>query len=58
MSVEPSRFVSSAGTLWGYKAGLVTPAQPTSSHMISLCSSTSFSTAEKGEKIEKHILKN
>jgi hypothetical protein len=34
-------------TSQGYKASLVTPAQPTSSCMISLCSSTSFPMAKK-----------
>jgi hypothetical protein len=32
---------------WGYKAGVVSPAQPTSSHTISYRSSASFPTVEK-----------
>jgi hypothetical protein len=51
---EPIRVASSTITPQGYKAGLVTPAQPTSSCMISLYSSTSFPTVEK-IKIEKQI---
>jgi hypothetical protein len=39
-------------TLRGYKAGLVTLAQPTSFHTISLCSSTSFPMAEKRKNRE------
>jgi hypothetical protein len=34
----------------GYKVDLVSPAQPTSSHMISLYSSTSFPMAEKKKR--------
>jgi hypothetical protein len=37
----------------GYKADLVAPVTPTSSHMISHHSSTSFPMAKKKEKIEK-----
>jgi hypothetical protein len=44
---EPSRFTSSVVKLWGYKAGVVTPAQPTSSHTISHHSFASFPTTEK-----------
>jgi hypothetical protein len=40
--MERNRFISLAVTPRGYIAGLVTPAQPTSSRMISLYSSTSF----------------
>jgi hypothetical protein len=54
VSVELNRFTSSAVTLRGYKASLITLVQPTSSRTISLCSSTSFPTAEK-RKTEKQI---
>jgi hypothetical protein len=37
---------SSVVKLWGYKAGVVAPAQPTSSHTISHHSSASFPTIE------------
>jgi hypothetical protein len=47
---EPSRFTSSAITLWGYEASLVTPMQPASSHTISLYFSASFPMAEKRKK--------
>jgi hypothetical protein len=59
VSVESSRFASSTATPWGYKTGLVILAQPTSSRMISLCSSSSsisiystapFTTSEKRAK--------
>jgi hypothetical protein len=50
---EPNRFASSIVTPLDYKAGVVTPAQPTSSHTISHHFSTSFPTAEKKKKIEK-----
>jgi hypothetical protein len=53
--MEPSHFASLTVTPWGYKAGVVAPAQPTSSHMTSHHSSTSFPMAEKKEKIEKQI---
>jgi hypothetical protein len=53
--VEPTLFASSVLTLWGYKAGVVTIAQPTSFRMIPHCSSTSFPMIEKKEKIEKQI---
>jgi hypothetical protein len=46
---EPSRFTNSIVTLRGYKAGMVTLAQPTSSQMISHRSSASFPTAEVRE---------
>jgi hypothetical protein len=46
VSVEPCHFASSIVTLWGYKVGMVTPVQPTSSRMISHRSSTSFPTSE------------
>jgi hypothetical protein len=55
MLAEPNRFASSVVTLQGYKAGVVTPVQPTCSHTISHHSSISFPTAEKDEKIEKQI---
>jgi hypothetical protein len=45
--MEPSLLASSVVTLWGYKAGMVTPAQSTSSRTISHRSSTSFPTTEK-----------
>jgi hypothetical protein len=48
--MESNRFPSSTAKLRNYKAGLVTPAQPTSSRTISLCSSTSFPTAKKRKK--------
>jgi hypothetical protein len=51
-STEPNCFTSSAVTPQGYKAGLVSPVQPTSSRTISLYSSTSFTMAEK-KKTEK-----
>jgi hypothetical protein len=47
MPTKPSRFASLAVTPRGYKAVLVTPAQPTSPSTISLYSSTSFPTSEK-----------
>jgi hypothetical protein len=53
--MEPSRFASSVVTPWGYKAGMVAPAQPTFSRATSHRSSTSFLMAEKKEKIEKQI---
>jgi hypothetical protein len=53
--MEPSRFASSVVAPWGYKAGIVAPAQPTSSCMISHHSSTSFPMTKKKEKIEKQI---
>jgi hypothetical protein len=52
---EPSRFASSIVTPWGYKPSLVAPAQHTSSCMTSQHFTTSFTTAEKKEKIEKYI---
>jgi hypothetical protein len=45
--VEPSRFASSVVTPRGDKAGLETPAQPTSSGTISFYFSASFPTTEK-----------
>jgi hypothetical protein len=51
---EPSRFAYSTVTPWGYKVGLVTPTQPSSSRTISICSSFSFPTAEK-RKTKKQI---
>jgi hypothetical protein len=57
MSAEPGRFTSLVVTPQGYKAAMVIPAQPTSSHMISHCSSTSFPTAETERKIGKTDLK-
>jgi hypothetical protein len=53
--MEPNCFTSSAVTPQGYKAGVVAPAQRTSYHMIFDCFSTFVPTAEKKEKIEKHI---
>jgi hypothetical protein len=47
MSAEPNHFASSAVTPRGYKASLVTPAQPTSSRTMSLYSSTAFSMTQK-----------
>jgi hypothetical protein len=40
---------------WGYKASLVTPAQPTPSHTISFYSSASFPTAKKRENRETDL---
>jgi hypothetical protein len=48
--MEPSRLASSVVAPWGYKAGIVAPAQPTSSCMISHRSSTSFPMTENKEK--------
>jgi hypothetical protein len=52
---KSSRFTSSVVTPWGYKAEVVTPAQPMSSHMISHRSSASFPMAEKKEKNREQI---
>jgi hypothetical protein len=49
-SVEPSCFAYSVVTPQGYKAGVVTPMQPTSSCTISHHSSASFPMAEKKEE--------
>jgi hypothetical protein len=54
-SAESIRFTPSVFTPWGYKADLVTLAQPTSSYMISLYSSTSFPTAEKRNNRETDL---
>jgi hypothetical protein len=54
-SVKPSRFASLVFAPQGYKAGVVTPMQLTSSRTISHCLSTSFPMAEKKEKIKKQI---
>jgi hypothetical protein len=48
--VEPIRFASSIVTLWGYKASVVAPMKPTSSHTISHRSSTPFHIAKKKEE--------
>jgi hypothetical protein len=56
-STEPSRFASSVVTPWGYKAGMVSPAQPTSSCTISHRSSASFPMAEKKEENRETDLK-
>jgi hypothetical protein len=53
----PSRFASSVVTPRGYKVGVVTLVQPTSSYMISHHSSASFPMVET-KKIEKRIWKN
>jgi hypothetical protein len=53
--MESNRFASSVVMPWGYKASLVTPAQSTSSYMISLYFSTSFPAAEKGENRETYL---
>jgi hypothetical protein len=50
MSVESICFASLTITPWGYKAGLVTPVQPTSSHTISLCSSASFAMDKERDR--------
>jgi hypothetical protein len=55
---EPSCFATSVDTPWGYKAGVVAPAQPTSSRMISYHSSTSFNTAKKKDENREIDLKN
>jgi hypothetical protein len=54
---EPSRFASSVVTTRSYKAGMATPAQPTSSCMISHRSFTSFPMAEKKEENRETNLK-
>jgi hypothetical protein len=56
--MEPNSFASSAITPWGYKAGLVTPVQPTSSCMISLYSSASFPIIRKRENREIDLKEN
>jgi hypothetical protein len=56
-SAKPNCFTSLAVTPQGYKAGLVTPVQPTSSCMISLYSSASFPTAEKRKNRETVLWK-
>jgi hypothetical protein len=55
---EPSRFASLVVTLRGYKAGMIAPAQCTSSRTISHHSSTSFPTAEKIEENRETNPKN
>jgi hypothetical protein len=55
--VDPSRFTSLVVKLWGYKAGVVAPALPTSSHTISHRSYAYFPMAEK-KKIGKQIWKD
>jgi hypothetical protein len=54
---EPSCFASMVVTLQGYKAGMVTPTQPTISRMISYRSSTFFPTAEKKENMKIDLKK-
>jgi hypothetical protein len=56
--MESNRFPSSTAKLRNYKAGLVTPAQPTSSRTISLCSSTLFPTAKKRKNRETDLKEN
>jgi hypothetical protein len=57
MPSEPSRFASSIVTPQGYKAGVVAPAQATSSRMISHHSFASFPMAEKKEENREIDLK-
>jgi hypothetical protein len=54
---EPSHSTSSVVTPQAYLAGVVAPAQPTSSHMISHHFSASFPTAERKEKYREIDLK-
>jgi hypothetical protein len=50
---EPSCLTSSVVTPRGYKAGVATPTQPTSSRTISLRSSASFLTTQKERERER-----
>jgi hypothetical protein len=57
MLAEPIRFSSSVVTLWGFKVGVVAPAQPTSFCTMSHHSSASIPMGEKKEENREIDLK-